>query len=159
EMKPTSVVAPKSPPELEGGNWLRGRRLFHGEATCGKCHSIRGQGGKIGPDLTNLIHRDYASVLKDVREPSAALNPDYLSYLVPLDSGRTLTGAGRDGGDGMLIAGAADGGEQRVKRSRVEKLTASRTSLMPEGLDGALGTEKMRDLMTFLLTEPLSPAP
>src|SRR5262249_48417965 len=93
------------------------------------------------------------------REPSAALNPDYLSYLVTLDNGRTLTGTLRDGGDGMLIVGAADGGEQRVKRSRVEKLAASRTSLMPEGLDRALGEEKMRDLMTFLLTEPLSPAP
>jgi type 1 glutamine amidotransferase len=37
-------------------------------------------------------------------------------------------------------------------------MTASKQSLMPEGLDRVLGPEKMRDLMTFLLTEPLAPA-
>ena len=29
---------------------------------------------------------------------------------------------------------------------------------MPEGLDTALGPERLRDLLTFLLTDPLSPA-
>ena len=30
---------------------------------------------------------------------------------------------------------------------------------MPEGLDKNLGPERLRDLLTFLLTEPLQPAP
>jgi type 1 glutamine amidotransferase len=38
-------------------------------------------------------------------------------------------------------------------------MEASPVSLMPEGLDRLLGPEKMRDLLTFLLTEPLPPAP
>jgi putative heme-binding domain-containing protein len=160
QTKQADAAPAKAPPELDGGSWLRGRRVFYSdEASCGKCHSVRGIGGKIGPDLTNLVHRDYASVLKDVREPSAALNPDYVSYSVELDNGRTLTGTLRDGGDGTLIVGGTDGREQRIKRSSIEKLTASRTSIMPEGLDRTLGAEKMRDLLTFLLTEPLSPAP
>ena len=33
-------------------------------------------------------------------------------------------------------------------------MTAAKTSLMPEGVDRVLGKERMRDLMTFLLTEP-----
>src|SRR5262249_18378022 len=149
----------KLPPELKGGDWLRGRRVFFSdEATCSKCHSVRGAGGKIGPDLTNLIHRDYASVLKDIQEPLAALKPDPIRSNVETDNGQTFTGIVRDGGDGWLIVGEATGAERRVKRSSVEKMTASKSSIMPEGLDTNLGAEKMRDLMTFLLTEPLAPA-
>src|SRR5262249_54045969 len=118
-----------------------------------------GLGGKIGPDLTNLTHRDYASVLKDVREPSAALNPDYVTYAVTLDNGRTLTGTLRDGGDGTLIVGGADGGEQRVQRARTEKRTASRQSLLSEGVEREHGEETLRVPMPSPLTEPSTPAP
>ena len=58
------------------GNWLRGRRLFFGEATCFTCHTMRGEGMAFGPDLSNLIHRDRDSVLHDILQPSATINPD-----------------------------------------------------------------------------------
>jgi putative heme-binding domain-containing protein len=147
-------------PELEGGNWLAGQRVFFSdEAACGKCHAIRGRGGKIGPDLSNLIHRDYASVLKDIREPSAALNPDHVAYTFELTDGRVLAGVPRDGPDGKLIIGDIRGQELVVVRSKIETMTPWRMSLMPEGFDRVLGPAKMRDLMTFLLTEPLAAAP
>ena len=38
-------------------------------------------------------------------------------------------------------------------------MVAHKQSLMPEGIDKALGAQKMRDLMTFLLTEPVAAAP
>jgi putative heme-binding domain-containing protein len=147
-------------PELEGGNWLAGQRIFFSdEAACGKCHAIRCQGGKIGPDLSNLVHRDYASVLKDVREPSAALNPDHVAYTFELSDGRVLAGVPRDGPDGKLIIGDIRGEEIVLARNKIESMTPWRMSLMPEGIDRVLGPAKMRDLMTFLLTEPLAPAP
>ena len=46
-----------------------------------------------------------------------------------------------------------------MKRSEVEALHPSALSTMPEGLDKALGPNRLRDLMTFLLAEPLKPAP
>jgi putative heme-binding domain-containing protein len=159
-VKPAAVVAAPRPAELEGGSWLRGRRVFYSDqAGCGKCHTVGGEGGKIGPDLSNLVHRDYQSVLKDIREPSAALNPDHVSYTIELDDGRVLTGVPRDGGPGRLIVGDQTGHEVTVRRDRIVKMTASKLSLMPEGVDRALGPAKLRDLMTFLLTQPLVPAP
>ena len=71
---------------------------------------------------------------------------------VLLPDGRVLTGVPRDGGGGVLIVGDETGREYRVRRQRIEKTTASRVSLMPEGLDKSLGAEKLRNLMTFLLT-------
>ena len=126
-------------PELKGGDWARGRALFYGEAAkCSTCHKVRGRGGEIGPDLSNLIHRDYASVYRDIHTPSAAINPDYVAHCVALTDGRVLQGTLRTEGD-RLIVGDTDGKQTAVNRAEVEATSPSTTSIMPEGLDTALG--------------------
>ncbi|NDF01075.1 MAG: heme-binding protein, partial [Verrucomicrobia bacterium] len=79
-------------PELAGGNWEKGHELFRGKAACLTCHTLRGEGFNVGPDLNNLVHRDYASVLRDIVEPSAVINPDAVGYTVTLKNGEVLTG-------------------------------------------------------------------
>ncbi|MFO0901789.1 MAG: ThuA domain-containing protein [Pirellulales bacterium] len=158
----TSTGAKRSLPlakELEGGNWGRGRQIFlSDEAGCVKCHRAHGKGGEIGPDLSNLVQRDYASVLRDVTTPSFAINPDFLTYVATLEDGRVLTGALRSDGEHLMI-GNKEGQVVRVARSDVEQLTPSPLSIMPEGLPAKLGPERMRDLMTFLLSAaPRMPA-
>ncbi len=140
------------PPELEGGSWARGRAVFFGEqAACAKCHTIHGRGADLGPDLSNLVHRDYASVLRDIETPSFAINPDHLTYQVLLADGRLLTGVIRNAGDRLRV-GDSKGVVIDVARADVEQITPSSLSTMPEGLPKLLGAEKMRDLLTFLLT-------
>jgi putative heme-binding domain-containing protein len=141
-------------PELEGGSWARGRQVFFSEeAACSKCHAVRGEGGSIGPDLSNLIHRDYQSVLRDIADPSFAINPDYVTYVVTLKDGRVLVGAVRTEGDKLLI-GDTQGRVSTVPRDGVETLEATGKSIMPEGMPKALGAERMKHLLTFLLTDP-----
>jgi putative heme-binding domain-containing protein len=144
--------------ELRGGSWARGRAIFFGEqALCSRCHQIGGSGGKIGPDLSNLVHRDYASVVRDIREPSAAINPDFISHRIDLKNGLVLTGVVRGEG-GKLIVGDQEGKEHVLAPGDIESLVPLPTSTMPEGLEKILGPDQMRDLLTFLLTEPLEPA-
>jgi putative heme-binding domain-containing protein len=154
--KPNDKLVATRPPELEGGSWARGYREFHGEkAMCAKCHSIYGRGGSIGPDLSNLQHRDYASVLRDIDHPSFALNPDYLGYNITLKDGRVLTGVVRSSKDDIKI-GDTKGNTTTVKRDEIDEMKASPISTMPEKLPDELGPERMRDLLTFLLTPPPS---
>lgn len=142
------------PPELAGGSWARGRAVFFGEpAGCSRCHAIHGRGSDLGPDLSNLVHRDYASVLRDITAPSFALNPDHLTYVLQLANGRTLTGVVRTVGDKLRI-GDAKGVVTEVARADVEQMAPSAISTMPEGLPQLVGPERLRDLMTFLLTDP-----
>lgn len=153
-LEPTPALDNRDLPELAGGNWLRGRRVFLSEeASCAKCHRAHGAGGAIGPDLSNLVHRDYASVLRDIVQPSYAINPDYLTHVMALVDGRVLTGAIRTQDD-RLIVGDQEGRETVVARSDVAELQPSPLSIMPQDLDKKLGPEKLRDLLTFLLTEP-----
>jgi putative heme-binding domain-containing protein len=147
------------PPELAGGNWLRGKHLFFGEtAGCSKCHTIRGEGIAVGPDLSNLVHRDYASVLKDIRYPNAALNPDHLSYAIQLADGDELTAVLRtDNREQITVADAS--GQKTISKRQIKSIKPAALSLMPEGLDNIVSAEQLKDLMTFLLTAPLEPAP
>ncbi len=143
-------------PELEGGSWGRGRQLFFGDkAQCAKCHRVGLQGGRIGPSLSNLIHRDYESVRRDITRPSFAINPDHLAYSVALNDGRVLSGVVMGTGD-KLIVGDKDGKLIEINRADIDELVPSSISIMPEGIDKQLGADGMRDLLTFLLTPPPS---
>jgi putative heme-binding domain-containing protein len=141
-------------PELAGGNWEAGKKLYFSEqVACAKCHVMRGEGGNVGPDLSNLVHRDYASVLKDITQPSAALNPDHLAYTIDLKDGESVTAViAGDTGSELLLADVT-GKTTRVPRSKITTTRPSAISLMPEGLLQTLKPNQVRDLMTFLLTD------
>jgi putative heme-binding domain-containing protein len=140
--------------EIEGGNWGRGRRVFQSDvASCFKCHAIHGAGPNIGPDLSNLLHRDYASVLRDIRNPSFAINPDYLGNSVLLTDGRVLTGTLQTLG-GKLFLGDAEGKLTHLPAAEIDTIKPSEVSVMPKGIDEKLTSTQFRDLMTFLLTPP-----
>ncbi len=147
-------MSPMKIAEIEGGNWGRGRRVFHSEAaSCFKCHAIGGIGAQTGPDLMNLVHRDYASVLRDIVNPSYAINPDYIGHTVLLDSGQVLTGVLRSEA-GELLLGDEKGNITQLDRSQIEQMKAAQVSVMPAGLHEKLTADQMRDLMTYLLTAP-----
>jgi len=152
---PPSTEVRDDVPELAGGNWGRGRQIFFSEeAMCSKCHAIHGQGTAVGPDLSNLIFRDYASVLRDIREPSVVLNPDHLSFEIALADGDSLTGtvSGADTAEYLITEGP--GVQRRLARTQVASMRPLATSLMPSGFDQVLGQAKLRDLLTFLLIPP-----
>jgi len=160
KVEPTVPVLDRRIPELAGGQWLRGKRIFFGDSVgCSKCHRLHGQGADIGPDLSNLIQRDYASVLQDIREPNAALNPDHLAYNVELSDGEAFTAVLKSDTRDELTVADVSGRLVKVPRRQVKSIKPSTLSLMPEGLVQALPAEQLRDLMTFLLTSPLGPAP
>jgi putative heme-binding domain-containing protein len=141
--------------ELTGGSWARGRVIFTSEqALCSKCHKAHDPGGEIGPSLANLRHRDYASVLRDITQPSFAINPDYVAYAAVLESGQVLTGSLRTIG-GKLHLGNNKGEVTIVDPDDVEELLPQKQSTMPEGILEKLNEQQLKDLLTYLLT----PAP
>lgn len=147
-----AVATVVATPEIDGGNWVNGKKIFFGEqAACSKCHKLGGEGGSIGPDLSNLIFRDYASVLKDITEPSAAINPDHIAYNVYLTDGESENGVILKNNREQLVLGQASGKSLTIPKEKVASMQASAISLMPEGLLKTLSPQEQKDLMTFLL--------
>ena len=145
--------APDAPiAHVKLGDWARGKALFFAESQCAACHTVRGEGGAIGPDLSNLTFKDPAATLNDIINPSSAINPDYISYIVKLKDGQSLTGlVAADGNDHFNIT-EGPGKSTTIPRAQIQSLTPSPTSLMPEGLK-ALGDDKLNDLLEFLTGE------
>jgi len=141
-------------PEITGGDWHRGRQVYAGPAACFACHQMRGEGGVIGPDLSNLVHRDYASVLKDIVDPSAAINPDRIAYTFDLKDGTTLSGIVINDTADAMVVGEISGSQRTLAKRDLREMKASAISLMPPGLWEGLSEQQQRDLMTYLLTEP-----
>ena len=149
------TAGPSQKFEITGGDYERGRSLFFGERLkCGSCHRIRGQGGEVGPDLSNLVHRDRDSVLRDINEPNALINPDHMAYNLTLANGDALSGLLKARDETMVRLVAADAREYAFERREVSGIEASGVSLMPSGLLAGLDAKRVEDLMTFLLFEP-----
>ncbi len=143
---------PRKIPEIAGGDWSHGRKLFFSDNPgCYKCHPIGGQGGKIGPDLSSLVYRDYASVLKDIQQPSAAINPDFVAWNFDFKDGDTQTGVIMSETPETVTLGLVGGKTLQIAKEDIAQRKASKISLMPEGLLKGLNAQQRRGLLTFLL--------
>ena len=151
---PETSDAKASVPEIAGGDREKGKALYHGKATCFTCHAIHGEGHAVGPDLSNTRHRDHASVLRDIQDPNATINPDAIAYQVTLKSGGIVLGTRVGETEAELKLAAPGGAVTAVKKADIASTVALPVSLMPPGLLASLSEQEIKDLMTFLLTEP-----
>jgi putative heme-binding domain-containing protein len=64
----------RRPVEKVPGDPERGRTLYFGKAACQTCHTIGGEGGTLGNDLTDIGLRRGAAYLRDsLTDPEASL--------------------------------------------------------------------------------------
>lgn len=151
-LPPRPAPKPAAPKEI-AGDPAKGREIFFSkEARCAVCHSMRGEGGKVAPDLAPSAQRDPEAVLRDILEPNAALNPDFVNYNVEMADGRVLSGVVLSQDAERLLLADVEARELPLPRSQIRQFRASALSLMPEGFK-ALGPDKLRDLVAFLCAE------
>ena len=139
--------------EVVAGDPEKGRDIFFGkEANCAACHAFGGKGGKVAADLTVSIHRDPEAVMRDIIQPSASINPDYVSYTILTEGGQTLTGLFESADEKQITLVDSAAKSHTVNRNEIDNIRASSVSLMPAGFD-KLGKEALQDLVAFLCTE------
>jgi putative heme-binding domain-containing protein len=137
------------------GSPYPGKKLFL--ATCGKCHTLFGQGGKVGPDLTAAKRDDLAAMLLNIVNPSAEIREGYETYQVETTDGRVLVGLLADKDNRVVVLRGADGQSVTVRQEQIEDMAAQKKSLMPEGLLRGLTDQQVRDLFAYLRsTQPLN---
>jgi putative heme-binding domain-containing protein len=140
---------------LAKGNPYTGKQLYG--QMCGKCHTLFGQGGKIGPDLTTYKRDDLRGMLLNVVHPSAEIREGFENFVVRTTDGRNLTGLIADQDANVVVVRGADGQNVSLARSDVEDMRASPQSLMPEGQLNELSEQQIRDLFAYLRsTQPLN---
>jgi putative heme-binding domain-containing protein len=150
-----SAAAPIAVPDLSAGDPVRGRSLFFGDqARCATCHAFGGQGGKVGPDLSEIGKKGRAEIYRAITAPSAAIAPDYTSYTVASDDGQVVAGVVRAVDANTIRITDTNARETLIARAKVQQIRPSATSIMPPGLTGALGDSAVRDIIAFLVDPP-----
>lgn len=129
------------------GEVARGAQAF--ERLCAVCHAAGPQGRPVGPDLAGVSNRSKQELLEAIVAPSAAVSPEYTSYLVVTTEGAIHDGLIVVETPGSLTLRRATG-DETVLRSRIAEIRASSLSLMPEGLGDAMTEQELADLLAFL---------
>lgn len=134
------------------GDAVRGK--IHFQTLCANCHTLFGEGNKVGPELTGADRRDREFLILSIVDPSAVVRNEYVAQIAALNDGRLLTGLIVDSTPATVTLVDAKNERAVLQRSQIESLTASRQSLMPEKILDVLDEQQIRDLIAYLQSNP-----
>lgn len=129
------------------GDARRGYPLFG--LICGQCHTMFGEGGKVGPDITGANRSDLDYLLHNILDPNAEIPNDYRTTNLDTKDERSLTGVVvRQDARSVTIVTAAE--TVTIARDEIEFLRESELSMMPDALLQPLNEQQVRDLIAYL---------
>jgi putative heme-binding domain-containing protein len=135
-----------------GGNASRGKILFSSSSTtCMVCHRVNGQGGDVGPDLSQVGGKlDRTHLIESVLNPSAEISPDYRSTILMTKAGRVVTGIVKAETATAITLVDTERKQIIVPLDDVESRESSQVSVMPVGLADSLSPADFADLIAYL---------
>ncbi|HTD86407.1 MAG TPA: PVC-type heme-binding CxxCH protein [Candidatus Binatia bacterium] len=134
------------------GNAKRGDEIFHRpELGCIACHSVNGQGGSIGPDLSALgTAQPLDFIIGAILEPQKEIKEGYMSVSIVTNDGEELQGYLRaESAADLTIHDVLQNRDIRLPRSRIKE-NRQNGSVMPTGLVNSLSREQFADLIRYL---------
>ncbi len=143
---------------LRGRSAEIGKKIFV-EASCGTCHKYDGQGGAVGPELTDVFIKwkdDREAILREILDPSACIDEKYAMHTVLTVDGQTISGLIQAETDEAvtLIADPESGKPTVIPQDDVEEFVKMKTSMMPKGLLNQYTKDEILELMAFLRGQP-----
>jgi putative membrane-bound dehydrogenase-like protein len=158
---PVRRLNPSDLPRIEAlatrrGNVARGKQLIHdsirSEIQCLKCHTIAGEGGKIGPDLSAIGKKaSRENLLESILQPSKAIADQYVTWLVGTSSGLVVSGLLVEETADSIMLRDANGKDTKVNKKEIETRTKSPTSIMPADLLAYMTEDDLLDIVEYLL--------
>jgi putative heme-binding domain-containing protein len=131
------------------GDVARGKQAF--EKTCAKCHMPQRQRARLGPDLSGISSKTKQELLTAILNPSAAIEPRFVNYIVMTKDGRMYDGILSNETPGAVtLRGTSDEGDVTLLRRSIAEIRASTISLMPEELEKSLTHQALADVIAYL---------
>ncbi len=134
-----------------GGDAAKGRKLF--KVSCAVCHALKGEGGKIGPDLSGYERDNLDFMLPAIVDPNLGIREEFTLFNLETKDGQILAGFVAETTPQFVTMLDALGNKSKIARQDIKSLVASPMSLMPEGLLNALTAEQTRDLFAYLMAK------
>jgi len=160
---PPGKLDPKKLPAIatlakRSGNAENGRKLMaasaKNEAQCLKCHTIRGVGGAVGPDLS-MIGKKAAgreNLLESLLNPSKAIADQYIQWQIETKNGLQFVGLLIEESPDSILLRDANAKDHRIAKKDIESRTKSQASIMPDNIVAAFTEDEMLDVVEYMLT-------
>ena len=133
------------------GDVEAGRKVFFGKGRCFECHMVRGAGGLLGPELSNLgSERTLQEIRQSILQPGTAPDGKYRPVTVVTSGGDKVVGVLRNR-DNFSLQMIDQKGRLRFFLDReLHKIETNQKSLMPENYGVLLTPEELQNLLAYL---------
>jgi len=140
---------------LVGRDLVKGKAMY-AATLCQSCHTMQGEGGAIGPDLSQLGTRFSAKdILVATIDPNATISDQYQSTVLELKAGGSILGriTNEDAKNYYISQNPfAPNDIKTVSKSTVALKKNGDVSIMMPGLINRLNEEELKDLMAYLIS-------
>nr|HAD53255.1 heme-binding protein [Algoriphagus sp.] len=140
---------------LQARDFVRGKAMY-AATLCQSCHSMQGEGGVIGPDLTQLESRfSKKDILEATINPSQTISEQYHATVFELKEGGSIVGrlTDEDGANYYVSQNPfAPDQLRKIPKNTVAFTKNSEVSIMLPGLINRLNEEELKDLMAYLIS-------
>jgi putative heme-binding domain-containing protein len=124
-----------------------------GDAQCIKCHSVKGAGGNIGPDLSTIgTKASRENLFESLVFPSKAIADQYVQWNVTTSQGVSISGLLVEEGPNHLTIRDANGKDTRIDRRHIVDKDKDQKSLMPDDIVRTLTEDELVDVVEYLVT-------
>lgn len=139
---------------LRGRNPLIGEKLFK-DATCLSCHQIKGTGGKVGPDLTEVMKRwknDRHGILREILEPAYKIDPKYAVKIIIDVDGLTTSGivTAEDDKSISILTNPELPEPKVILKDDIDEMIPSTTSMMPKALLDKFTQDEIMEILSYI---------
>ncbi|MDB5312825.1 MAG: hypothetical protein JWO38_7027 [Gemmataceae bacterium] len=141
----------------KAGSADRGKQVWDaslaGAAQCAKCHTVRGVGGQVGPDLSMIGKKgSRENLFESIILPSKAIADQYIQHSITTTAGVTVSGLlVGDNGNAVTLRDA-NGKDTVIPKADIESQKKLQLSIMPEDVVAALTEDELIDLVAYLQT-------
>ncbi|RPD41443.1 c-type cytochrome [Chitinophaga barathri] len=138
---------------LSHRDFERGKAIFN-VVLCSSCHSMAGEGGTSGPDLTQLGTRfSTKDMLESIIDPNKTVSDQYGAMVFTLKDGTSVLGRLVNEDDDNYYISQNPFAPQTLRELEKDKVLstkASKVSVMLPGLINSLSPEELKDLVAYL---------
>jgi putative membrane-bound dehydrogenase-like protein len=147
------TVAKKHPAVKElitmKGNVAKGKDVF--AMYCSVCHQVNADGMDFGPKLSEIGDKlPKEALYAAIFDPSAGIGFGYEGFEVTLKDGSTVSGIVSSKTETDLLLKFPGGATQEYKMSQVKSIKQMKDSMMPAGLQDAMSTEELVNLVEYM---------
>ena len=138
--------------EAGGGDPGLGEIVY--EDNCSECHTLNGEGGEVGPDLSGISAKGLKFISEAILQPTKSLTKGFETYVVINNEGRQTIGLKTRDESGEVDITTATGDVITIVKTEIKEIKIDDTkSIMPDDLSEAMTVKDYQDILSFLMLQ------